>query len=90
MRNRINCWILRLTRRRWNVLIARVLCQAKQAGLINSQTLHILAKEFDPTQGGIVGQLPKDPQVTEFLRRQYAVPVLKGSEPIAGVVTTGS
>ena len=49
--------ILRLTRRRWNHLIACVLCRAKEMGTINSQQLHILAKEFDPTQAGTVSRL---------------------------------
>ena len=43
--------------RRWNHLIACVLCRAKEMGTINSQQLHVLAKEFDPTQAGIVGRI---------------------------------
>lgn len=54
----MNAWILRLTRRRWNRLIARVLGRAYAAGLINSHQLHLLCREFDPTQPGTVGKLP--------------------------------
>lgn len=60
---RIDEWtdriILLWTRRVWNRLIARVLCRAYENGVINSHQLHVLAREFDPTQDGTVGRLPK-------------------------------
>lgn len=49
--------ILRFTRRRWNRVAATVLCRAYEMGTINSQQLHIIAREFDPTQAGTVGRL---------------------------------
>lgn len=59
MKRRIDAWILRVTARRWNRLIAHVLCRAYSHGVINSHQLHVLAREFDPTQDGTVGRLPK-------------------------------
>jgi hypothetical protein len=58
----IDGWILRLTARRWNRLIARVLCRAYSDRVITSKQLHTLTREFDPTQDGTVSRLP---QVTE-------------------------
>jgi hypothetical protein len=55
----IDGWILRLTARRWNRLIARVLCRAYSDRVITSKQLHILTREFDPTQDGTVGRLPQ-------------------------------
>lgn len=52
--------IMRCTRRCWNRLIARVLCRAYQHGIINSHQLHVLTREFDPTQDGTVGRLPRE------------------------------
>ena len=52
-------WLLWWTARRWNRLIARVLCRAYSDGVISSQQLHILTREFDPTQDGTVGRLPR-------------------------------
>jgi hypothetical protein len=63
----INRLILWATRRRWNRVASRVLCQAHECGVIDSRQFHILAKEFDPTQDGLVGRLPADPQHTSLL-----------------------
>jgi hypothetical protein len=52
-----NVMILRSTCRRWNAIISKVLCRAYARGIINSQQLHILAKEFDPTQNGYVSRI---------------------------------
>jgi hypothetical protein len=57
---RLTLWqrfMCRLTRRPWNIIASTVLCRAKEQGVIDSQQLHILAKEFDPTQKGTVSQL---------------------------------
>jgi hypothetical protein len=37
---------------RW--LFAPVLCHAKERGYINNSQLHVLHKQFDPTQNGMV------------------------------------
>lgn len=42
--------ILRFTHRVWNREISRILCQAKQAGVIRNDQLHELAARFDPSQ----------------------------------------
>jgi hypothetical protein len=55
-------WILFLTRQVWGPFIAGILCRAYSDGVIDSRQLHILAREFDPTQKGIVGSLPEDVQ----------------------------
>jgi hypothetical protein len=54
--------ILFLTRRVWGPFIAGILCRAYSDGVISSAQLHTLAREFDPTQAGIVGSLPRDVQ----------------------------
>jgi hypothetical protein len=59
MREYMNRLILKVTARRWNRLIAGVLCRAYSDGVINSHQLHVLTHEFDPTQSGIVGSLPR-------------------------------
>lgn len=43
-------WILKLTHRIWNRRISAILCRAYDSRIINSEQLHILAAEFDPTQ----------------------------------------
>ncbi len=47
--------IFRLTHRRWNRLISRVLSEhyglRKGSARLDSHQLHVLAAEFDPTQG---------------------------------------
>ena len=53
-RQRLLC---RLTRRAWNIVASTILCRAREQGIINSQQLHLLAKEFDPTQAGTVSRL---------------------------------
>ena len=67
MLNRLLLW---MTRRRWNRVASRVLCQAYECGVINSAQMHLLAKEFDPTQNGLVGRLPADPKHTSMLLAQ--------------------
>lgn len=57
LKNWWNRLVLRMTARRWNCLVSRVLCRAYEHGLLNSEQLHLLAKEFDPTQRGTVGRL---------------------------------
>jgi hypothetical protein len=59
MSDYVNRLILKVTARRWNRLISAVLCRAYSHGVINSTQLHVLAHEFDPTQSGIVGNLPR-------------------------------
>ena len=42
--------LLKLTHRIWNTEISRILCEAKQVGVINNDQLHELTARFDPTQ----------------------------------------
>lgn len=53
----IDRFVVKLTARRWNRLIASTLCQFHEAGCISSNQLHALAHEFDPTQTGRVGRI---------------------------------
>lgn len=53
-RQRLLC---RLTRRAWNTVASTILCRAKEQGIITSGQLHVLAREFDPTQQGTVSRL---------------------------------
>lgn len=46
--------IMKATARWWNAVISLVLCRAQSKGIIDSRQLHILAREFDPTQDGYV------------------------------------
>ena len=46
--------VLRLTHRLWNRQISRILCRAREDGVINSDQLHALTAAFDPTQRHIV------------------------------------
>lgn len=46
--------IMKATSRWWNELISAVLCRAYSRGVIDSAQLHILTREFDPTQDGYV------------------------------------
>lgn len=55
--SRVQRLVCRLTRRPWNTVASTILCRAKEQGIITSQQLHLLAKEFDPTQAGIVSRL---------------------------------
>lgn len=73
LHERLTLWA---TRRVWNRVVCRVLCQAKEAGLITSGQLHELAKEFDPTQDGLVGRLPAEPSHATFLLRRTAALLL--------------
>jgi hypothetical protein len=50
--------VARLTRRRpWNTIASTILCRAHEQGIITSQQLHLLTREFDPTQQGTVSRL---------------------------------
>lgn len=42
--------VLRLTHRLWNRVFSRLLCQAYNDNVINSEQLHILHAKVDPTQ----------------------------------------
>ncbi len=55
--SRLQRLICRLTRRPWNTVASTILCRAKEQGIINSEQLHLLAKEFDPTQAGTASRL---------------------------------
>lgn len=46
--------VLRLTHRLWNRQISRILCRAKEDGVISGAQMHDLASAFDPTQLHIV------------------------------------
>ena len=46
--------ILRLTHKIWNREISRIICRAKEEGIIDSKQLHTLAAAFDPTGRHIV------------------------------------
>lgn len=46
---------LKITQRLWNSYISIVLTKAYNCGVINSQQLHTLAAQFDPTQKQIIG-----------------------------------
>lgn len=77
MRTWFALWTLRLTARLWNRwIICRVLLRAHEAGVVNSQQLHLLTKEFDPTQNGTVGRLvttrEKNPWVWAFEQRRWS------------------
>jgi hypothetical protein len=48
--------ILRVTHRMWNTEVNRILCQAKQSGVINNAQLHELCARFDPSQNHMVGK----------------------------------
>ncbi len=45
---------LKLTHRLWNREISRILNRLYMAGTISSATLHVLSKQFDPTQDHMV------------------------------------
>lgn len=49
--------IYRLTARRWNHLISRVLCAHYECNRLTSAQLHRLAAEFDPTQKRLAMQV---------------------------------
>jgi hypothetical protein len=49
--------VARLTRRIWNTIAATILLRAYEQGIITSSQLHILTREFDPTQAGTVSRL---------------------------------
>lgn len=53
--NRLRAFILRRTHRLWNREISRILCDAYNSRIINSEQLHILASAFDPSQSHLVG-----------------------------------
>jgi hypothetical protein len=76
----IDGWILRLTARRWNRLIARVLCRAYTDRVITSKQLHTLTREFDPTQDGTVSRLPKasEPRWATYVHANATVLRVKG------------
>lgn len=46
--------ILKLTHRLWNRQISRILCRAKEEGIIDGEQLHTLTAAFDPAQRHIV------------------------------------
>ena len=46
--------VLRLTHKLWNRQISRILCRAKEDGVISGEQMHDLASAFDPTQLHIV------------------------------------
>jgi hypothetical protein len=46
--------ILKMTHRIWNREISRLLCLAKEEGIINTGQLHELAAWFDPTSRHMV------------------------------------
>lgn len=46
--------VLRLTHKLWNRQISRILCRAKEDGVIIGEQMHDLASAFDPTQRHIV------------------------------------
>jgi hypothetical protein len=47
---RLKLLLLKITHHMWNTEICRLLCLAKQEGIINSRQLYELAAWFDPTQ----------------------------------------
>ncbi len=50
--------LLHVFRRRLNhELMSPFLCRAHERGVINSHQMHEMAKHFDPTQKGLIGQL---------------------------------
>jgi len=49
--------VCRATCRAWNTVASTILCRAYEQGIINSEQMHLLAKEFDPTQRGTVSRL---------------------------------
>ena len=53
-RQRLFC---KMSKRAWNVVASTILCRAHEQGIINSQQLHTITREFDPTQAGTVSRL---------------------------------
>ena len=47
---RLKLLVLRMTHHIWNTEISRLLCSARQEGIINRRQLHELVAWFDPTQ----------------------------------------
>jgi hypothetical protein len=71
--SRLFFWV---TARRWNALIASTLGQLEEAGVIDSRQLHVIAKEFDPTQRGRVGRI-----VSGGRNVRYASALLRSDRP---------
>ena len=49
--------IVRAFRRPLNRLIYRIIARAYERGHIDSSQLHLLLKQFDPTQSGVFGRI---------------------------------
>lgn len=49
--------VVRLFKRPIGRLANRIIARAYERGVINSRQLHILLKQFDPTQPGVVGSM---------------------------------
>lgn len=49
--------VVRLFARRFNRVASRIILRAYERGVINSQQMHVLCAQFDPTQAGVVGSL---------------------------------
>lgn len=56
----------KFTARRWNALISSTICQLYEVGTINSAQMHVIAKEFDPTQSGRVGRIVRNLRNVEY------------------------